>query len=119
MSDRKRKTTKPKSKPKAKVKAKVKAKPATKAKPRPRAKSKARPKPRPKTRAKASARKAAVPVRRKVKSAGAGEPGKCPVMHAAAGARSNRDWWPNQLNLRILHQHSALSNPMGGGFNYA
>jgi catalase-peroxidase len=33
--------------------------------------------------------------------------------------RSNRDWWPNQLNLRILHQNSALSNPMGGAFNYA
>ena len=46
--------------------------------------------------------------------------GKCPVMHgaqmlAAFGARSNRDWWPNQLNLKILHQHSALSNPMGAG----
>jgi catalase-peroxidase len=33
--------------------------------------------------------------------------------------RSNRDWWPNQLNLKILHQHSPLSNPMGKGFNYA
>ncbi|MDP3525950.1 MAG: peroxidase family protein, partial [Hoeflea sp.] len=33
--------------------------------------------------------------------------------------RSNRDWWPNQLNLRILHQNSALSDPMGEGFNYA
>jgi catalase-peroxidase len=33
--------------------------------------------------------------------------------------RSNRDWWPNQLNLKILHQHSPLSNPMGGEFNYA
>ncbi len=32
---------------------------------------------------------------------------------------SNRDWWPNQLNLNILHQHSSLSNPMGGKFNYA
>ncbi|MFL7890438.1 MAG: peroxidase family protein, partial [Anaerolineales bacterium] len=32
---------------------------------------------------------------------------------------SNRDWWPNQLNLRILHQHSQLSNPMGEEFNYA
>src|SRR5512139_2045320 len=32
---------------------------------------------------------------------------------------SNRDWWPNQLNLRILHQHSSLSNPMGKDFNYA
>ncbi|MFZ4410843.1 MAG: catalase/peroxidase HPI, partial [Paracraurococcus sp.] len=50
--------------------------------------------------------------------------GKCPVMHGAPkhvtyGGRSNRDWWPNQLNLKILHQHSALSNPMGAGFNYA
>ena len=45
--------------------------------------------------------------------------GKCPVMHATAGARSNRDWWPNQLNLRILHQNSALSDPMGEAFNYA
>ncbi|MBY0336455.1 MAG: catalase/peroxidase HPI [Acetobacteraceae bacterium] len=50
--------------------------------------------------------------------------GKCPVMHgapkhASVGGRSNRDWWPNQLNLRILHQHSAKSNPMGEGFDYA
>ncbi|EKD61186.1 MAG: hypothetical protein ACD_54C00361G0002, partial [uncultured bacterium] len=50
--------------------------------------------------------------------------GKCPVNHTAGGnvtaaGRSNRDWWPNQLNLRILHQHSALSNPMGSDFNYA
>jgi catalase-peroxidase len=43
-------------------------------------------------------------------------------MHGArtsAGARSNRDWWPNQLNLKILHQHSSLSNPLGEGFDYA
>ena len=33
--------------------------------------------------------------------------------------KSNRDWWPNQLNLNILHQHSPLSNPMGKEFNYA
>jgi catalase-peroxidase len=50
--------------------------------------------------------------------------GKCPVMHGAAkhttvSARSNRDWWPNQLNLKILHQNSALSNPMGAAFTYA
>ncbi|BBA70602.1 catalase/peroxidase HPI [Geobacter sulfurreducens] len=38
---------------------------------------------------------------------------------AAGGGTSNRQWWPNQLNLHILHQHSALSNPMGGDFNYA
>ena len=35
------------------------------------------------------------------------------------GGRSNRDWWPNQLNLRVLHQHSALSDPMGEAFDYA
>jgi catalase-peroxidase len=35
------------------------------------------------------------------------------------GGMSNRDWWPNQLNLKVLHQHSSLSNPMGGKFNYA
>ena len=47
--------------------------------------------------------------------------GRCPVMHGAVsfGARSNRDWWPNQLNLRILHQNSSLPNPMAPGFNYA
>ena len=50
--------------------------------------------------------------------------GKCPVMHgvganAVSAVRSNRDWWPNQLNLKILHQHSALSNPMGTSFSYA
>ena len=36
-----------------------------------------------------------------------------------AGGTANRDWWPNQLKLDILHQHSSLSNPMGDGFNYA
>ena len=50
--------------------------------------------------------------------------GKCPVMHGAPkhttfGSRSNRDWWPNQLNLQILHQNSSLSDPMGKDFNYA
>ena len=45
--------------------------------------------------------------------------GKCPVMHAQAGTRSNRDWWPNQLNIGILHQNSNLSNPMGADFDYA
>ena len=39
--------------------------------------------------------------------------------HTSGGGRSNRDWWPNQLNLKILHQHSPLSNPMGRDFNYA
>jgi len=37
----------------------------------------------------------------------------------AGRGTSNRDWWPNQLNLKILHQNSSLSNPMGEGFNYA
>jgi catalase-peroxidase len=45
--------------------------------------------------------------------------GKCPVMHTAVGVQSNSDWWPNQLNLKILHQNSSLSNPMGEAFNYA
>jgi catalase-peroxidase len=50
--------------------------------------------------------------------------GQCPfnhgaVRHAKSNVRGNRDWWPNQLNLRILHQHSALSNPMGTTFSYA
>ena len=56
------------------------------------------------------------------------EPATCPVMsmtnapkarNTAAGALSNRDWWPNQLNLHILHQNSAKGNPMGGDFDYA
>ncbi len=49
---------------------------------------------------------------------------KCPFPHTAgknttAAARSNADWWPNQLKLGILHQHSAASNPMGADFDYA
>ena len=44
---------------------------------------------------------------------------KCPFMHAVSGTRSNRDWWPEQLNLKILSQNSALSDPMGEGFDYA
>ena len=43
---------------------------------------------------------------------------KCPVAHRSA-ARSNCDWWPNRLNLQILHQHSTLSNPMDEAFDYA
>ncbi|HUU76520.1 MAG TPA: catalase/peroxidase HPI [Methanoregulaceae archaeon] len=39
--------------------------------------------------------------------------------HAPSRGASNRDWWPNQLNLKVLHQHSPLANPMGKGFNYA
>ena len=52
------------------------------------------------------------------------EEGKCPVMHgsdqnAVVLEMSNRLWWPNQLDLKLLHQHSSLSNPMDEGFNYA
>jgi catalase-peroxidase len=52
------------------------------------------------------------------------EDSKCPVTGRtskpiAGGGPSNRDWWPNQLNLGILHQHSPLSNPLGEGFHYA
>jgi len=43
---------------------------------------------------------------------------KCPFT-GATPAHTNRDWWPNQLNLQILHQHSSLSNPMGEKFDYA
>jgi catalase-peroxidase len=55
--------------------------------------------------------------------------GKCPFPHlhgttskptpTVAGGRSNRDWWPNQLNLKMLHQNSELSDPMGADFDYA
>jgi catalase-peroxidase len=44
---------------------------------------------------------------------------KCPFIHTAAGATMNADWWPNQLNLKILHKHSPLSDPMEKEFNYA
>ncbi|WCM24207.1 catalase/peroxidase HPI [Paraburkholderia bryophila] len=44
---------------------------------------------------------------------------KCPFNHTAGSGTSNRDWWPNQLNLKILHQHSSLSDPMDKDFNYA
>jgi catalase-peroxidase len=52
---------------------------------------------------------------------------KCPVMgapaspgrHTAAGSMTTGDWWPNQLNLKILHQNSVKGNPMGGAFEYA
>jgi catalase-peroxidase len=49
--------------------------------------------------------------------------GKCPVMHGGATSQktsgtANRDWWPNQLQLNILHQHDRKSNPMGEDFNY-
>ncbi|MEW4486452.1 catalase/peroxidase HPI [Thalassoglobus sp. JC818] len=61
-------------------------------------------------------------------TANANAEAKCPVVgvvqpsmarHTAAGAMSNHDWWPNQLNLRILHQNSLKGNPMGEDFNYA
>jgi len=50
--------------------------------------------------------------------------GKCPVMHGVrtvmtGGSRSNRDWWPNQLNLSVLHQNSPVADPMGPDFDYA
>ena len=55
--------------------------------------------------------------------------GKCPFPHlhgtmpkpgyAAVGGPTNRDWWPNQINLRILNQNTELSDPMGRGFDYA
>ncbi len=44
---------------------------------------------------------------------------KCPVAHGARRAQTNADWWPNQLNLQVLHQHSSLSDPMGEEFDYA
>ncbi|MEO8158672.1 MAG: catalase/peroxidase HPI [Betaproteobacteria bacterium] len=44
---------------------------------------------------------------------------KCPFNHAAGGGTTSRDWWPNQLRLDILHQHSARSDPMGDEFDYA
>src|SRR5580698_2244389 len=44
--------------------------------------------------------------------------GKCPFNHGAS-VHTNRDWWPNQVNVNVLHQHSAKSDPMGKGFNYA
>jgi catalase-peroxidase len=50
--------------------------------------------------------------------------GKCPFSggahkHTVAGAPSNADWWPNQLKLNLLHQHSSKSDPLGAGFDYA
>ena len=44
---------------------------------------------------------------------------KCPFPHGGAAVRTNRDWWPNQLNLNLLHAHSSLSDPMGVEFDYA
>jgi len=45
--------------------------------------------------------------------------GKCPVAHGARKFQTNTDWWPNQLSLQVLHQHSELSDPMGEEFDYA
>lgn len=49
--------------------------------------------------------------------------GKCPVMHVqssvTSGGTTNREWWPNQLNLRVLHQNPVAGNPLGAEFNYA
>ncbi|MES9943339.1 MAG: catalase/peroxidase HPI [Candidatus Thiodiazotropha sp.] len=47
------------------------------------------------------------------------ESNKCPFNHTAGGGTVNRDWWPNQLRLEILRQHSSKSDPMDGDFNYA
>jgi catalase-peroxidase len=44
---------------------------------------------------------------------------KCPVAHGARKSYTNVDWWPNQVNLKVLHQHSPLSDPMDKEFNYA
>ena len=52
-----------------------------------------------------------------------GDISKCPVVgihrHTAAGALTNDDWWPEQLNLKLLAQHSERVNPLDPGFNYA
>ncbi|KVD26175.1 catalase/peroxidase HPI [Burkholderia ubonensis] len=44
---------------------------------------------------------------------------KCPFHHTAAGGTSNKDWWPEQLNLNILHRHASVSDPMDADFDYA
>ena len=44
---------------------------------------------------------------------------KCPFNHTAGSGTTNKDWWPNQLNLNVLHRHSALSDPMDKDFDYA
>jgi catalase-peroxidase len=44
---------------------------------------------------------------------------QCPVVHTTSEGWRNRDWWPNELNLKVLHHHSSQSNPMGEEFNYA
>jgi len=47
------------------------------------------------------------------------EAAKCPFNHTAGGGTTNRDWWPDQLKLNVLHQHSSLADPMGAAFDYA
>ena len=44
---------------------------------------------------------------------------KCPFNHAAGGGTTNREWWPSQLRLEVLNQHSSRSNPLDGDFSYA
>src|ERR1700675_646207 len=44
---------------------------------------------------------------------------KCPFHHSSSASTTNRDWWPNHLNLNLLHHHSSLSDPMGENFKYA
>ncbi|HET8714832.1 MAG TPA: catalase-peroxidase, partial [Holophagaceae bacterium] len=44
---------------------------------------------------------------------------KCPFHHGAAAPKATQDWWPNRLDLTILRQHSAKSDPLGPGFDYA
>ncbi len=62
--------------------------------------------------------------KQKIKEKKMNSPAQCPVLgaaqrHTAAGAYSNDQWWPNQLNLQILHQNSLKGNPLGANFNYA
>ncbi len=45
--------------------------------------------------------------------------GMCPAVHVRIGSGTNEDWWPNQLNLRVLHQNCSQANPMEGAFDYA
>ena len=45
--------------------------------------------------------------------------GKCPVMHTGTGGTTNKDWWPNQLNLKMLSQNTPDTNPLGADFDYA
>lgn len=53
------------------------------------------------------------------KNQGMSNESRCPVHHGASRGPTNKDWWPDQLNVKILRQHSSLSDPMDEGFNYA